>query len=173
MSALVAWVLICVFQTSFTLVLSDNLSNKDLVLEEKTATLEDVQTKSDLRLDRSTAVNSEKKHTDAILKLEGRLLALEKKVRDQEDTIAELNSYKSRFHILERTVRGLKTKIKQICDNHDVSKLESKVNNNDNIAETPLDLRNFGDQLNNIIAPKGRQINANRIVQENKIANSK
>lgn len=61
-----------------------------------------IPTKQDVWRNKSTTVNSEIKQMDAILKLEGRLLTLEKKVRDQEDTISELKNYKSRYLILEK-----------------------------------------------------------------------
>lgn len=61
----------------FALVYSIDLSNKDLPLVDKTET--NIPTKQDVWRDKSTTVNSEIKQMDAILKLEGRLLTLEKK----------------------------------------------------------------------------------------------
>lgn len=77
---------------------------------------------------------------DAILKLEGRLLALEKKVRDQEDTISELKSYESRYLILEKkTVRSLHSKFKHIYGNNQVPSHNLKVHNSDEIDVKQLD----------------------------------
>lgn len=137
MSALVARCLFCAFYAFFALVYSIDLSNKDLPLVDKTET--NIPTKQDVWRDKSTTVNSEIKQMDAILKLEGRLLTLEKKVRDQEDTIAKLKNYKSRYLILEKTVQNLHSNLKHIYSNNQTPSHNLKVHNKDDIDKVQLD----------------------------------
>lgn len=143
-------------------------------MADKTEALKNIPTNQDVWRDKSPTANTEGKQTDATTKLEDRLLALEKKVHDQEDTIVELKSYKSRFHILERTVRVLKTKMKQIYVNNHMSKHMSDNTNVRPLKRKVANSRILDDQPRiNMIDPEGRHLKANRIVQENKIASSK
>lgn len=98
-----------------------------------------IPTKQDVWRDKSKTVNSEIKQMDAILKLEGRLLTLEKKVRDQEDTIAELKNYKSRYLILEKTVQNLHSNLKHVYSNNQTPSHNLKVHNKDDIDKVQLD----------------------------------
>lgn len=107
-----------------TLVSSLNQPNQDLLLANRVEALEKILANQEL----SSNEWSQSNHLDIILKLEGRLSVLEKKAMDQEHTIAELKSYKDRFHNLERAVVKLQNKSQRCQCDHCIPRQNLKIN---------------------------------------------
>lgn len=108
-----------------TLVSSLNQSIQDLLLANRVEALEKILANQEL----SSNEWSQSNNLDIILELEGRLSVLEKKAMDQEHKIAELKSYKDRFHNLERAVVKLQNKSQRCQCDHCIPRQNLKINN--------------------------------------------
>lgn len=157
-----------------TLVFSLNQSNQDLLLANRVEALEKILANQEF----STNKWSQSNHLDIILKLEGRLSDLEKKAMDQEHTIAELKSYKDRFHNLERVVAKLQNKSQRCQCDHCIPRQNLKINESKVTNDVPWqrnttnspDFQNvLGQQHLNV---QRRTLKAKKISQGGKIDKS-